>query len=328
MSDLDTGSDNAFEEVKRNGLQFTQDLISRTPIVAYGYVSDVIDKDRVIVVLAVSVDGNATFIEAQYLSYSGQSIAVACAPQVNDSVVVLFPQLYDDDMFVPRDMSMGTTEYENVVNPSAKSYTLQGAMAIPLAPRRGSTGVSINTQSMDDEVIFNVRNTLRTFVEETNYKYTITKDVQEEDHYAPITKYYSASAPITNTYSAPVTLSFGLPKPTASAAVSLSFGHTASAAITSSAPVTLSFGAPVNSTFTASAPVTTTFGAPVSETTLEGATITAEWAEGKTISIAAGTTTITLAKDGAVTINTSGALSIKADGSIALNGKTGSVEIT
>ena len=101
-------------------------MVAETPIVEFGIVKQVIAKGVVLVQLSVARDEKAvTLITCPLMSVACGNVTIDIEPKENDKVLVLFPRVFDTDMF-------DLDNKDTLINPNASGYNLLSGVAILL----------------------------------------------------------------------------------------------------------------------------------------------------------------------------------------------------
>ena len=99
-------------------------MVAETPIVEFGIVKQVIAKGVVLVQLSVARDEKAvTLITCPLMSVACGNVTIDIEPKENDKVLVLFPRVFDTDMF-------DLDNKDTLINPNASGYNLLSGVAI------------------------------------------------------------------------------------------------------------------------------------------------------------------------------------------------------
>lgn len=118
---------------QETGLNFgsvVEAIIKRSCIVDYGIVQEVIDEGIVDVSLAVSRTKQDMFCMTCVLAnIASSSFTLNVIPHKGDRVLVLYPRIFDDDMFTVPD---GEEALKPKINYDAKGYNLMSGIAILL----------------------------------------------------------------------------------------------------------------------------------------------------------------------------------------------------
>lgn len=118
----------------REGLDFASSveaLIKNSCIVDYGIIQKVTSKGLVEVSLAVSQTEQSMVIMTCVLAnIASSSFTLDVIPNVGDRVLVVYPRIYDEDMFDVPDSDSDKTKI--IVNKRAKGYNLTTGIAILL----------------------------------------------------------------------------------------------------------------------------------------------------------------------------------------------------
>ena len=106
-------------------------IIKRSCIIDFGIVQEVQGEGIVDVSVAVSdTEQNMFCMTCVLANIASSSLTVAVKPNVGDRVLVVYPRIYDDDMFTVTDNEDDNKKIK--LNPSAKGYSLCGGIAILL----------------------------------------------------------------------------------------------------------------------------------------------------------------------------------------------------
>lgn len=106
-------------------------IIKRSCIIDFGIVQEVRAEGIVDVSVAVSdTEQNMFCMTCVLANIASSSLTVAVKPNVGDRVLVVYPRIYDDDMFTVTDNEDDNKKIK--ISPSAKGYSLCGGIAILL----------------------------------------------------------------------------------------------------------------------------------------------------------------------------------------------------
>lgn len=120
-------------------------MVAETPIVEFGIVKQVIAKGVVLVQLSVARDEKAvTLITCPLLSVACGNVTIDIEPKENDKVLVLFPRVFDTDMF-------DLDNEDTLINPNASGYNLLSGVAILLTQYKKGKHKNILSISADDK---------------------------------------------------------------------------------------------------------------------------------------------------------------------------------
>lgn len=99
-------------------------MVAETPIVEFGIVKQVIAKGVVLVQLSVARDEKSvTLITCPLMSVACGNVTIDIEPKENDKVLVLFPRVFDTDMF-------DLDNKDTLINPNASGYNLLSGVAV------------------------------------------------------------------------------------------------------------------------------------------------------------------------------------------------------
>lgn len=103
-------------------------IVKRSCIIDYGIIQEIVADGVVNVAVAVSdTDQNMFCMTCVLANIASSSLTIDVKPSEGDRVLVVYPRMYDDDMFsVPDD----DTKKNVIVNPKAKGYNLCSGIAI------------------------------------------------------------------------------------------------------------------------------------------------------------------------------------------------------
>lgn len=100
--------------------------IKRTPIISYGIIKKVLGEGIVQVVLSVyPVENEPKVVNCIYTNLASASFSLYVKPNVDDKVLVLFPQYFSNEMF-------DTAKNEPIYNKNSASYAYSSGIALPL----------------------------------------------------------------------------------------------------------------------------------------------------------------------------------------------------
>lgn len=120
-------------------------MVAETPIVEFGIVKQVIAKGVVLVQLSVARDEKAvTLITCPLLSVACGNVTIDIEPKENDKVLVLFPRVFDSDMF-------DLDNKDTLINPNASGYNLLSGVAILMTQYKKNKHKNILSISADDK---------------------------------------------------------------------------------------------------------------------------------------------------------------------------------
>ena len=120
-------------------------MVAETPIVEFGIVKQVIAKGVVLVQLSVARDEKAvTLITCPLLSVACGNVTIDIEPKENDKVLVLFPRVFDTDMF-------DLDNKDTLINPNASGYNLLSGVAVLLTQYKKDKHKNILSISADDK---------------------------------------------------------------------------------------------------------------------------------------------------------------------------------
>lgn len=120
-------------------------MVAETPIVEFGIVKQVIAKGVVLVQLSVARDEKAvTLITCPLLSVACGNVTIDIEPKENDKVLVLFPRVFDTDMF-------DLDNKDTLINPNASGYNLLSGVAILMTQYKKNKHKNILSISADDK---------------------------------------------------------------------------------------------------------------------------------------------------------------------------------
>ena len=116
---------------EEKGLNFgsvVEAIIKRSCIVDYGIIQDVVSDGVVDVALAVSRTEQDMFCMTCVLAnIASSAFTLNVTPKKGDRVLVVYPRIFDDDMFTVPD---GDTAVDPIINFDAKGYNLMSGIAI------------------------------------------------------------------------------------------------------------------------------------------------------------------------------------------------------
>lgn len=119
-------------------------MVAETPIVEFGIVKQVIAKGVVLVQLSVARDEKAaTLITCPLMSVACGNVTIDIEPKENDKVLVLFPRVFDTDMF-------DLDNKDTLINPNASGYNLLSGVAILLTQYKKNKHKNTLSISSDD----------------------------------------------------------------------------------------------------------------------------------------------------------------------------------
>lgn len=117
---------------QQDSLNFTstvEAIIKRSCIIDYGIIQEIVDEGVVNVSVAVSSTKQNMFCMTCVLAgISSSSFTLNVKPAVGDRVLIVYPRLYDDDMFTVPDSN--EDKIKVIVNDKAKGYNLCSGIAI------------------------------------------------------------------------------------------------------------------------------------------------------------------------------------------------------
>lgn len=104
-------------------------IIKRTCIIDYGIIQDIPASGVVDVAVAVSsTEQNMFYMTCVLANIASSSFALNIKPNIGDRVLVVYPRLYDEDMFTVADDE--DERKKIIVNKEAKGYNLLSGIAI------------------------------------------------------------------------------------------------------------------------------------------------------------------------------------------------------
>ena len=120
-------------------------MVAETPIVEFGIVKQVIAKGVVLVQLSVARDEKAvTLITCPLMSVACGNVTIDIEPKENDKVLVLFPRVFDTDMF-------DLDNKDTLINPNASGYNLLSGVAILMTQYKKNKHKNTLSISSDDK---------------------------------------------------------------------------------------------------------------------------------------------------------------------------------
>lgn len=155
------------------GLNFgsvVEAIIKRSCIVDYGIIQDVVADGVVDVSLAVSRTEQDMFCMTCVLAnIASSSFTLNIKPKKGDRVLVVYPRIFDDDMFTVPD---GDKAVDPVINFDAKGYNLMSGIAILINQYKEASHKNVIT--IDEDGYFKYENKDRkTMIEITKDGFTI-----------------------------------------------------------------------------------------------------------------------------------------------------------
>ena len=106
-------------------------IVRRSCIVDFGIIQNIVADGVVEVSVAVSdTPQNLYYMTCVLANTAGSSLTVNVKPNVGDRVLVVYPRIYDENMFTVPDSDTEKTKI--IVNPQARGYNLMSGIAILL----------------------------------------------------------------------------------------------------------------------------------------------------------------------------------------------------
>lgn len=155
------------------GLNFgsvVEAIIKRSCIIDYGIIQNVVADGVVDVSIAVSRTEQDMFCMTCVLAnIASSSFTLNIKPKAGDRVLVVYPRIFDDDMFTVPD---GDDAIKPIINFDAKGYNLMSGIAILINQYKEASHKNLFT--IDEDGYFKFENEdNKTFVEFTKDGFTI-----------------------------------------------------------------------------------------------------------------------------------------------------------
>ena len=158
---------------EESGLNFgstVEAIIKRSCIVDYGIVQEVVSDGVVDVALAVSRTEQDMFcMTCVLVNIASSAFTLNVTPKKGDRVLVVYPRIFDDDMFTVPD---GDKAVDPVINFDAKGYNLMSGIAILINQYKEASHKNVLT--IDEDGYFKYENKDgKTMIEVTKDGFTI-----------------------------------------------------------------------------------------------------------------------------------------------------------
>lgn len=165
--------DNPNFVAQEKGLNFgsvVEAIIKRSCIVDYGIIQEVVSDGVVDVALAVSRTEQDMFCMTCVLAnVASSAFTLNVTPKKGDRVLVVYPRIFDDDMFTVPD---GDKAVDPVINFDAKGYNLMSGIAILINQYKEASHKNVIT--IDEDGYFKYENKDgKTMIEVTRDGFTI-----------------------------------------------------------------------------------------------------------------------------------------------------------
>lgn len=158
---------------QESGLNFgstVEAIIKRSCIVDYGIIQEVVSDGVVDVALAVSRTEQDMFCMTCVLAnIASSAFTLNVTPKKGDRVLVVYPRIFDDDMFTVPD---GDKAVDPIINFDAKGYNLMSGIAILINQYKEASHKNVIT--IDEDGYFKYENKDgKTMIEVTKDGFTI-----------------------------------------------------------------------------------------------------------------------------------------------------------
>lgn len=165
-------------------------IVRRSCIIDFGIVQNVVANGVVEVSVAVSdTPQNLYYMTCVLANIASSSVTVNVKPNVGDRVLVVYPRIYDENMFTVPD---GDEKTEIIVNKQANGYNLMSGIAILLnqfktASHKNIANFADGTMSLklaydkdNDENLIEINTTAQGDISIKNHESEVTIDKQGE----------------------------------------------------------------------------------------------------------------------------------------------------